>query len=161
MGLKGQHPQNVIHVILALHTFTPSQSTIAKGVAIIHRYEPCSYTMMIYDSYRHLCKTLLYHLKNISELRPSLSLLDVEKLVFISSRLDQCSALFTGIPGRSIQKPQYMPNSTARILMRVRKHKLATPKSCLLHLLQPSAAQTPKSLKKDLKTFLFRKAFSF
>ncbi|KAK7898230.1 hypothetical protein WMY93_019083 [Mugilogobius chulae] len=47
---------------------------------------------------QHLCKISFYHLRNISKLRPFLSLADAEKLVhaFISSRLDYCNALLIG-----------------------------------------------------------------
>ena len=61
----------------------------------------------------HLCKTSFYHLRNISKLRPILSLSDSEKLVhaFISSRLDYCNALLIGIPSKSLQRLQYVQNS--------------------------------------------------
>ena len=79
----------------------------------------------------HLCKTSFYHLRNISKLRPILSLSDSEKLVhaFISSRLDYCNALLIGIPSKSLQRLQYIQNPAARILMRVPKHEHITPSS--------------------------------
>ncbi|XP_028306693.1 uncharacterized protein LOC114465708 [Gouania willdenowi] len=60
-----------------------------------------------------------------------------EKLVhaFVSSRLDYCNALIIGIPGRSLQKLQYVQNSAARVLMRVRKHEHITPILRTLHWL--------------------------
>ncbi len=69
---------------------------------------------------KQLCKTSFFHLRNISRLRPMLTLADAEKLVhaFISSRLDYCNALLIRIPGKSLQKLQYIQNSAARILMR-------------------------------------------
>ncbi len=78
---------------------------------------------------KHLCKTSFHHLRNIARLRPSLTLHDAEKLVhaFVSSRLDYCNALLIGIPDKSIQKLQYIQNSAARILMRVRKYEDITP----------------------------------
>ena len=90
-----------------------------------------------------------YHLKNISKLRPTLTLPDAEKLVhaFISSRLDYCNSLFTGITGRNIQKLQYIQNSAARILMRVRKYDHITPILHLLHWL-------PVSFRIDYKVLL-------
>ena len=88
----------------------------------------------------HLCKTSFYHLRNISKLRPILSLSDSEKLVhaFISSRLDYCNALLIGIPSKSLQRLQYVQNSAARILMRVRKHEHITPILHSLHWLPVS-----------------------
>ena len=90
---------------------------------------------------KYLCKTAFYHLKNISKLRPLLTLSDAEKLVhaFISSRLDYCNGLFIGIPGKNTEKLQYIQNSAARVLMRVRKHEHITPILFSLHWLPVSA----------------------
>ena len=88
----------------------------------------------------HLCKTSLYHLRNISKLRPILSLSEAEKLVhaFISSRLDYCNAILIGIPSKSLQRLQHIQNSAARILMRVHKYEHITPILHLLHWLPVS-----------------------
>ena len=93
------------------------------------------------DHIKHLCRTAFYHLKNISKLRPLLTQSDAEKLIhaFISSRLDYCNALFIGIPGKNVQKLQYIQNSAARVLMRVRKHDHITPILYTLHWLPVSA----------------------
>src|SRR4029434_7842878 len=92
------------------------------------------------DHIKHLCKTSFYNIKNISKLRPTLTLSDAEKLVhaFISSRLDYCNSLFTGITGRNIQKLQYIQNSAARILMRVLKYEHIIPILHSLHWLPVS-----------------------
>ena len=86
----------------------------------------------------HLCRTAFYHLKNISKLRPLLTLPDAEKLVhaFISSRLDYCNGLFIG---KVRQKLQYIQNSAARVLMRVRKYHHISPIHFSLHWLPVSA----------------------
>ncbi|XP_051237029.1 lathosterol oxidase-like isoform X3 [Dicentrarchus labrax] len=88
----------------------------------------------------HLCKTSFNHLRNISTLRPILSLSAAEKLVhaFVSSRLNYCNALLIGIPGKSLQRLQYIQNSAARILMRVQKHEHITPILHSLHWLPVS-----------------------
>ncbi|KAL3042214.1 hypothetical protein OYC64_020208 [Pagothenia borchgrevinki] len=86
---------------------------------------------------KQLCKNSFYHLRNIAKLHPTLTLSDAEKLVhaFVSSRLDYCNALLIGIPNKSIQKLQYIQNSAARILMRVRKYDHITPILKALHWL--------------------------
>uniref|UniRef100_UPI003AB0FBBA 1-phosphatidylinositol 4,5-bisphosphate phosphodiesterase beta-1-like n=1 Tax=Centroberyx gerrardi TaxID=166262 RepID=UPI003AB0FBBA len=71
----------------------------------------------------------------------------LERLHTTIGLLDYCNALFTGIPGRSIQKLQYIQNSAARILMRVRKHEHITPTLLSLHWL-------PVSFRVDYKVLL-------
>ena len=88
-----------------------------------------------------LCKNSFHHLRNIAKLRPSLSFPDAEKLIhtFVSSRLDYCNALLIGTPSKSIQRLQYVQNSAARILMRVREYEHITPVLHSLHWLPISA----------------------
>ena len=90
---------------------------------------------------KSLCQKSFYHLKNISKLRPMLSRAAAERLVhaFVSSRLDYCNALLVGIPGKHLQKLQYIQNSAARILMRVRKYDHITPTLKALHWLPISS----------------------
>lgn len=90
---------------------------------------------------KNLCQTSFYHLRNIAKLRPTLTLADAEKLVhaFVSSRLDYCNTLLIGIPNKSLQRLQYVQNSAARILMRVRKYDHITPVLHSLHWLPVSA----------------------
>ena len=47
-----------------------------------------------------ITKSAFYHLKNIAKLRGFMSKDDLEKLIhaFISSRVDYCNGLFTGLP---------------------------------------------------------------
>ena len=47
-----------------------------------------------------LTKVAFFHLRNIAKVRPFLTQQDAEKLInaFVSSRLDNCNTLFTGLP---------------------------------------------------------------
>ncbi len=49
-----------------------------------------------------ICKTAFFHLKNISKLRPMLSMSNAEILIhaFMTSRLDYCNALVGGVISR-------------------------------------------------------------
>lgn len=53
---------------------------------------------------RGVTKTAFYHLRNISKVRPFLSLSQTERLMhaFITSRLDYCNALLCGLPKNTI-----------------------------------------------------------
>ncbi|XP_056156137.1 uncharacterized protein LOC130130452 [Lampris incognitus] len=53
---------------------------------------------------------------------------------FVSSKLDYCNTLIIGIPGRNLQKLQYIQNSAARILMRVWKHHITPILASMLWL---------------------------
>ncbi len=71
-----------------------------------------------------ICKTAFFHLKNISKLRPMLSMSNAEILInaFMTSRLDYCNALLGGCSARLINKLQMVQNAAARVLTRARKY---------------------------------------
>ncbi len=84
-----------------------------------------------------ICKTAFFHLKNISKLRPMLSMLNTEMLInaFMKSRLDYCNALLGGCSARLINKLQMVQNAAARVLTRTRKYDHITPVRSILHWL--------------------------
>ncbi len=67
-------------------------------------------------------KSAYYHLKNIARIRWFVSSQDLEKLVhaFITSRVDYCNGLLTGLPKKTIKQLQLIQNAAARILTRTR-----------------------------------------
>jgi hypothetical protein len=86
---------------------------------------------------RAVTRTSFYHLKNIAKLRDLMSQSDLEKLVhaFISSRLDYCNGLFTGLPKKTIKQLQLVQNAAARVLTKTRKREHITPILKSLHWL--------------------------
>ncbi len=82
-----------------------------------------------------ICKTAFFHLKNISKLRPMLSMSNAEMLIhaFMSSRLDYCNALLGGCSARLINK--MVQNAAARVLTRTRKYYHISPVMSTLHWL--------------------------
>ena len=63
-------------------------------------------------------KSSFYHLRLLSEVKPFLSFNLLEQVVhaFISSRLDYCNALYTGIGKNALSRLQSVQNSAARLL---------------------------------------------
>ncbi|KAL0153125.1 hypothetical protein M9458_051581, partial [Cirrhinus mrigala] len=74
-------------------------------------------------------KSAYYHLKNIARIRCFVSSQDLKKLVhaFITSRVDYCNGLLTGLPKKTIRQLQLIQNAAARILTRTRKSEHITP----------------------------------
>ncbi len=101
-------------------------------------------------------KSAYYHLKNIARIRCSsqeleldVSSQDLEKLVhaFITSRVDYCNDLLTGLPKKTIRQLQLIQNAAARILTRTRKSEHITPVLRSLHWL-------PVTFRIDFKVLL-------
>ena len=66
-----------------------------------------------------ICKSALYHLRNIGKIRKYLSQNSAIILVhtFITSKLDFCNSLFYGLPKQLTQKLQSVQNAAARLVV--------------------------------------------
>ncbi len=78
-----------------------------------------------------------FHLKNMSKLRPMLSMSNAEILIhaFMTSRSDYCNALLGGCSACLINKLQMVQNAAARVLTRTRKYDHISPVLSTLHWL--------------------------
>ncbi len=85
-------------------------------------------------------KLFFLQLRRIAQLSPFLSRKDAESLVhaFITTCLDYCNALFSGLPAHSIFCLQYIQNSAARLLTSTNKSAHITPILFNLHCLPVS-----------------------
>ena len=72
------------------------------------------------DHVQKVCKTCYYHLRQLRSIRGSLSVDSCSALVraFISSRLDYCNSLLTGIDKSQVNKLQSILRVAARLVMR-------------------------------------------
>ncbi len=82
-------------------------------------------------------KSAYYHLKNIARIRRVFFSQDLEKHVhaFITSKVDYCNGLLTGLPNNTIRQLQLIQNAAARKLTRTRKSEHITPVLMSLHWL--------------------------
>ncbi len=84
-----------------------------------------------------LCHSALAQLRNIADVRHYLTRETAEMLVhaFITTRLDYCNALYSGLSTTSIQKLQCIQNNAARVLTGIGKRNHITPVLRDLHWL--------------------------
>ncbi|KAF7650077.1 hypothetical protein LDENG_00131650, partial [Lucifuga dentata] len=82
-------------------------------------------------------QTCFLQLRLISKVRPFLSFSALEKVIhaFITSRLDYCNALYSGISKGNINRLQLIQNAAAWLLTRSRKSNHITPILAGLHWL--------------------------
>uniref|UniRef100_A0A669B8C0 Reverse transcriptase domain-containing protein n=1 Tax=Oreochromis niloticus TaxID=8128 RepID=A0A669B8C0_ORENI len=98
---------------------------------------------------KEITKTAFYHLRNIARIRQVLSSDTAEVLVhaFVSSRIDYCNALLSGLPKKSFRGLQMVQNAAARILTRTGKFEHISPVLNSLHWL-------PCQVRADFKVLL-------
>jgi hypothetical protein len=84
-----------------------------------------------------VCSTAFYHLRNISRIRNVLTTEAAISLThaFITSRIDFCNSLLSGVPKASIAKLQRVQNMAAKMITKTRKYDHVTPILKSLHWL--------------------------
>ncbi len=107
-------------------------STTVRNLGVLFDSALC------FDSHiGQIVKSCFYQLRNIVRIRPSLNLADAETIihVFITSRLDYCNSLYSGLPAKVINRLQMVQNSAARVLTFNKKSAHITPILHQLHWL--------------------------
>ncbi|KAK0156352.1 hypothetical protein N1851_000349 [Merluccius polli] len=86
---------------------------------------------------KSIAKSAFYHLKNIYRLRLSLSHSVTETLIhaLITSCLDYCNNVLSGVPSKALDRLQYVQNSAARVVTRTKPWQHITPSLIQLHWL--------------------------
>ena len=85
----------------------------------------------------NVCKSAFYALNNIRKIRKYLDSHSTERLIhdFISSRIDNCNSLYSGLPVAEIEKLQRVQNAAARLLTGLKRTEHITPTLQNLHWL--------------------------
>ena len=119
-------------------------SSIAIGEELVSASSSARNLGVLFDSQLSMethisiiCRSAYSHLRNINRIRKSLSQSDTEKLVhaFISSRLDSCNSLLSGLPVTKIKPLIRVQNAAARLVTRARKYDHITDIFIKLHWL--------------------------
>ena len=94
-------------------------------------------TLCFHSHISQTVKSCFFHLRNIVRIRPSLTFIDAETVIhaFITSRLDFCNSLYSGLPTKAIHRLQMVQNSAARALTYNKKSAHITPILHQLHWL--------------------------
>ncbi len=111
------HTSNNLEHCLTLDGYSLDSSSSVRNLGVLFD------SNLSFDSHiSSICKTAFFHLKNISKLRPMLSMSNAEMIIhaFMTSRLDYCNALLGGCSARLIIKLQMVQNTAARVLSRTR-----------------------------------------
>ena len=84
-----------------------------------------------------MCQKASLALRNIGRIRRYLDQNCTEKLVhaYVTSRLDYCNSLLSGLPSASLAKLQRLQNAAARLVTLSKKHEHITPVLHALHWL--------------------------
>ena len=84
-----------------------------------------------------IVKSSFFHLRSIAKIKPFLSAHDLEIVIhaLISSRLDYCNSLYSGISQSSLSRLQLVQNAAARLLTGTRRRDHITPVLASLHWL--------------------------
>ncbi len=102
IGPKNATSNNLEHCLTLDGCSVDSSSSVRNLCVLFDRN-------LSFDSHMSsICKTAFFHLKNISKLRPMLSMSNAEMLIhaFTTSRLDYCNALLGGCSTRFINTLQ-------------------------------------------------------
>ena len=85
-------------------------------------------------------QSCFFQLRNIAKIKSFLSYSDLEKVIhaFISSRLDYCNSLYSGLNKKTISRLQLVQNAAARLLTNTRRRDHITPALASLHWLPVS-----------------------
>ena len=120
------------HLMLKFGSVDITQSDKAKNLGVVF-----DNVMNMQAQVSTICISAYFHLRNIGCIRKYLTLDSTAMLIhsLISSRLDYCNSLLTGLPAKEYSRLQKVQNTAARILTLTRKHDHITPVLMDLHWL--------------------------
>ena len=97
---------------------------ILNGITFPLKKQVCSLGVLLDSSLgldaqvAMVARSAFSQLKLVHQLFPFLEMLDLATVIHasVTSRLDYCNTLFVGLPLKTVQKPQLVQNSAARLL---------------------------------------------
>jgi len=124
---------------------SPAECDFVKvGESVIHKSSVVRNLGVLFDAnasmslqVANVCKAASYSLWRVGKIRHLLDRKMTEKLIhaFVTSRLDCCNSILTGIQSYQLRKLQAIQNSAARLVCRIRRSEHITPILKQLHWL--------------------------
>ncbi len=123
--------------------------TVSLDECVIHCGVLFDQTLSFEPHVKEVTKEAFFHLRKIAKIRSILSLKDAETLIhaFVTSRLDYCSVLLSGLPKKSLRSLQMVQNAAARTLTGLSRYEHISPVLAALHWL-------PVRVRADFKVLL-------
>ena len=112
------------------YTISPTPAARDVGVLVDSHLTLSKYVNSV-------CKSAFFPISNICRIRKYLDRDNCERLVhaFISSKLDSCNSLLTGLPDKDISKLQCVQNAAARLIVGAANNEHTSPILQQLHWL--------------------------
>ena len=130
------HEKFKLLVLHARHRPPPTLVSILVGFKAIHVSKSAKNigtwfdTVMSMDNQiSNICKCSFYHLRNIAKISKFISSCHCVTLIhaFITSRINHCNSLLSGLNQTQIKRPQQVQNSAARLVTGTRKQEHIMP----------------------------------
>ena len=142
--LKLNNDKTELLILHAHHRPSPSLDSVYAGTELIKASESVRNIGVLFDKtllmkkhVNSVCKTAFYQLRHLATIRRFLSYQHFEILIhaFVTSRLDYCNSLLSGLARNLLQKLQYVQNSASHLLSFTQKTEHITPILKELHWL--------------------------
>ena len=118
--------------VMTVRSATISTSGLVRNLGVLFGSE-----LNIKKQVFSICQSAHYHLRNLQHIKDCIPCesLEINVHAFITSRLDYCNSLLTGIPKYLVNKLQLVQNAAARLITGVCKLEHITPVLYQLHWL--------------------------
>ena len=103
----------VVFIIITINSSPVCLTPSARNIGVVFN------SAMNFEKHiSEICKSVFFHIRNISQVRRCLSTESTRTLVnaFVTSRIESCHPISYGLPSYLIQCLQYALNSAARLI---------------------------------------------